>query len=221
MKTTIGPDGKPELHRFSMLDPLGGLPLSKCSAGDTTEMAKQIGIGPTLFLMSTKAYAIFFIFLTILNLPVFMFYSKGNPAYNKNQLIDSFFATLSLGNVGQKNEMCASENMAVPNNVLSSIDGFDYKLNDIMKYSKMTLKCNSGTLGDIKYFGLGTNVKSNCGVLIGKNAKPDEHLLPSCRNNGTKLPVTNETAIELPTPEKVKHYTGDLTLLNCYKDLLV
>jgi hypothetical protein len=126
MKSTISEDGKPELHRFRMCDPLGGLPLAKSSAGETTEMAKQIGIGPTLFLMSTKVLAMFFIFLTILNFPVYMFYSLGNPAYNKAHLIDSFFATLSLGNVGQKNDMCASENMATPLSAYSKLEDFNY-----------------------------------------------------------------------------------------------
>jgi len=40
MKTVIGKDGNPKYRRFKLCDSLGGLPLSKCSAGDTTEMAK-------------------------------------------------------------------------------------------------------------------------------------------------------------------------------------
>ena len=82
-----------------MCDSLGGLPLSKCSAGDTTELAKQIGIGPTLFLMSTKALSAFFFLIAILNVPVMMFYSNGNTEIEINK-VDSFFATFSLGNVG-------------------------------------------------------------------------------------------------------------------------
>jgi len=154
--------------------------------------------------MSTKALAIFFVFLTILNLPVMLFYSKGNPAYSDAQLIDSFFATLSLGNVGQKNEMCASENLAT------------FANNDIDNYSPMKLQCNSGTLGDIIHFGFGAKITSNCGVLIGEHRNPEANLLETCRNNGTEFPIYDDGAYILPSPEVVKNYTGNETLLTCY-----
>jgi len=41
-------------------------------------MAKQIGIGPTMFLMSTKALAWLFLVISIINIPVMLFYSTGN-----------------------------------------------------------------------------------------------------------------------------------------------
>lgn len=43
-----------------------------------TECARQIGLGPTLFLMSTKAMAYLFLVLGILNLPVLFFFYSGN-----------------------------------------------------------------------------------------------------------------------------------------------
>ena len=90
------PDGTVE--QFSINENLGDLPVSKCCRKDTTEMAKQIGIGPALFLMSTKALSYFFLFLTILNIPIFIFFYSGNP--NTAGSFDSIFATFSLGNVG-------------------------------------------------------------------------------------------------------------------------
>ena len=65
---------------FSICDRLGSLkPSIPCCKTDTpTLMARQLGLGPTLFLMSTKAFACLFFFLTILNIPVLMFYATGN-----------------------------------------------------------------------------------------------------------------------------------------------
>lgn len=58
-------------------------------------MAKQVGIGPTMFLLSTKAMSFFFLFLTILNLPVlYVFYngsrvdSEGNGGANVESFTD-------------------------------------------------------------------------------------------------------------------------------------
>lgn len=42
-------------------------------------MARQIGVGPTLFLMTTKAYAQLFFFLSVLYIPLIFLYFVGNP----------------------------------------------------------------------------------------------------------------------------------------------
>ena len=76
------------------------LPVCKCCSKPTTEMAKQIGVGPTLFLMSTKALAWFFLFLTLINIPVLLFYSKGNVNSERSDTGKDVFAYLSLGNIG-------------------------------------------------------------------------------------------------------------------------
>jgi len=41
-------------------------------------MAKEIGLGATMFLISAKSLAWFFIVLTILNVPTYMFYYASN-----------------------------------------------------------------------------------------------------------------------------------------------
>ena len=76
-------DGEaPEIpfKRFSLCDDLGFLApcCSCCSNKKPTKMAQQIGLGPTLFLMSTKAFAWFFLVITIINIPVLMFFGMGN-----------------------------------------------------------------------------------------------------------------------------------------------
>jgi len=87
------------------------LPVGNCCKKDTSELAKQIGIGPTLFLMSTKALAWFFLFLTILNIPVFLYFVKGDQS--STSVIDSMFGRLSLGNVGEGGVACGQANIAM------------------------------------------------------------------------------------------------------------
>jgi hypothetical protein len=46
-----------------------------------TPAAREIGIGPTLFLMTNKAFAYLFLFFVILNVPLFYFYSTGGQVH--------------------------------------------------------------------------------------------------------------------------------------------
>jgi hypothetical protein len=50
--------------------------------------------------MSTKALAWFFLFLTIINIPVLLFYSRGNLNSERSEAGKDIFAYLSLGNIG-------------------------------------------------------------------------------------------------------------------------
>ena len=67
-------------------------------------------LGPSLFLMSTKAFAWFFLAITVLNIPVIAFFASGNQAGDFNSLPD-VFAILSMGNVGQSGFACNSVKM--------------------------------------------------------------------------------------------------------------
>ena len=56
------------------------LPICMCCVNKSkwvTPAAREIGIGPTLFLMTVKAFAYLFLFLVIINIPLFFFYSTG------------------------------------------------------------------------------------------------------------------------------------------------
>ena len=63
-----------------------------------TEAQKRIGLGPSLLLMSTKTLAYLFMFLTILNIPVFFFYWSGNMT--EITAATQSFSKISLGNIG-------------------------------------------------------------------------------------------------------------------------
>jgi hypothetical protein len=45
---------------------------------EVSEMAQAIGIGPTMFLMSTKSLSMFFLLLTLINLSLMFMYSGAN-----------------------------------------------------------------------------------------------------------------------------------------------
>jgi hypothetical protein len=67
-------------------------------------MASEIGLGPTLFLMSTKSLACLFLVITIINLPILIFFYNGTKGESGALLSDgdvtTIFMKLSLGNVG-------------------------------------------------------------------------------------------------------------------------
>ena len=74
--------------KFGICDNLGRYPCpcpcqkTTITSEDITQMGKEIGVGPALFLMTTKTLIWFFILMTILNLPVYLF------LFNSNQTAD-------------------------------------------------------------------------------------------------------------------------------------
>lgn len=63
-------------------------------------MATEIGIGPSLFLLTTRSLIYLFLILTLLNLPVMYFYYHGNVVTEENgQKENSIFIKFSLGNL--------------------------------------------------------------------------------------------------------------------------
>lgn len=55
-------------------------PMLKKQLGDgewVTEAARQIGLGPVLYLFTMKALAYLFLVFGVINIPLYMFYSKG------------------------------------------------------------------------------------------------------------------------------------------------
>ena len=50
-----------------------------------TPVAREIGLGPTLFLMTMKAFAWLFLFFFLCNIPLILFYYKGSEIANKGR----------------------------------------------------------------------------------------------------------------------------------------
>ena len=93
-----------------------------------TPVAKEIGLGATLFLMTQKALFYLFIFLAIINCPLFLFYAAGPSPPNSGFI--PMLGVLSLGNLGTTDFTCNSLNVG------------NYE-------KKFGLMCNYGTMTDI------------------------------------------------------------------------
>ena len=65
-------------RKFGICDELGYYPVCCCKQRPVSQMAKEIGLGPTMFLISAKSLAWFFVVLTILNVPTYMFFYASN-----------------------------------------------------------------------------------------------------------------------------------------------
>ena len=63
---------------FGICEELGYYPVCCCKQKPVSSMAKEIGLGPTMFLISAKSLAWFFVVLTILNVPTYMFFYASN-----------------------------------------------------------------------------------------------------------------------------------------------
>lgn len=141
---------------FGICENLGSLAFFKwcCGLDDTTEMAKQIGIGASLFLMSTKVFAIFFFILFLINIPVMIFYAGGvDHGEQAERSMFDYFSIMSLGNVGSPGYTCGEQNLA--------------KFNIGQKNSMfMELSCGFGTLGPLIDVGLSKDNKNSCKKLL-------------------------------------------------------
>ena len=96
------------------------LPICMCCVNRSkwvTPAAREIGIGPTLFLMTVKAFAYLFLVLTIINIPLFFFYSSGggvatDPDEPQSTSFTDVFGIMSLGNLGVSDYTCSNLNIA-------------------------------------------------------------------------------------------------------------
>ena len=106
------PRDKVENEVFKYTEPLGYLPFMECCVSEPTQLAKELGVGPTLFLMSTRAMAGLFFILTLVNIPLFGYYYAGTKSSEgqvgvKGDSFDDYFALLSLGNAGTSGQTCS------------------------------------------------------------------------------------------------------------------
>lgn len=63
--------------------------------------------------MSTKALAVFFFCLFVLNIPVLLFYASGVDHHVKAEIsLFDYFSIFSLGNVGSPGYTCGDQNLA-------------------------------------------------------------------------------------------------------------
>jgi len=80
-----------------------------------TYMAKEIGLGPSLFLITTKELLKLFLVLSLINIPTLLFIYE----YNDYASIDTFnfFTMFSLGNMAENGKVCSIVNLAQENKI--------------------------------------------------------------------------------------------------------
>jgi hypothetical protein len=77
-----------EFESFSFREPLGNYYVPLCQNKDKFEiskLARELGVGPSMFLISIKKLALFFFIMTIINIPVYVF------LYGRNNILKSNF----------------------------------------------------------------------------------------------------------------------------------
>ena len=91
---------------------------------------KDIGIGPTMYLMFLKSLRNMFIVLSVINLPIILIYASGEGSKSYRG-IDKFFGQMTLGNLGE-----------------NQLAGFRFQIMNKNSIEKGTLElqCSSGEL---------------------------------------------------------------------------
>lgn len=102
--------------------------------------------------MSTKAVAWLFFFLSILNIPVFIFFYESNDAEIISVPMD-YFAKLSLGNIGQAENACNQMNYATDREI------------------SFTCSSSFAKLSDLKYLGVVKKSKTTCKKVLLEESK--------------------------------------------------
>jgi len=100
-----------------------------------TPCAKEIGLGPSLFLMTQRAFFWLFLFFAIINIPLFLFYVAGNGTESTGGNFVTMFGKMALGNIGTSGMTCASVNAG-------------------QNEKKFDLQCQYGTMRQFFEFGL-------------------------------------------------------------------
>jgi len=168
-------DANNDSEPFGLCASVGSLPWLCCRSSDDriSAMSQEIGVGPTLFLMSAKSLAILFFVLTIINIPCYVFYFGSSADSASIKTPQDLFNALSLGNIGQAAHACDVVNWAQDQTV--------------------SLSCNVGTLTSIRYMGITKTDDQTCTSLL--NAKSvDASLVAGCYTDADASGTAVQTA---------------------------
>jgi hypothetical protein len=129
-----------------MCETLGDYEGVCCSEEHIQPLAKEIGLGPSLYLITIRKLTCFFLMISLLNLPVYLFLWFSNDTIPTT--MGDLMARLSLGSISQDTTKCSSMNYA----------------------SSTTLKIQCpnkfGRLQNLTYLGIGKDDNTNCPSLL-------------------------------------------------------
>lgn len=115
-----------------------------------------------MFLLSTKALAWFFLVLSILNIPIYVFYSQGDKKLDGTLLSsENAFSMLSLGNIGSNAHGCGNVNLKTSN-------------------STFYFYCKTGKLGSLMDVGLAKKDAFTCSSAMQKASDFDTEIEETC-----------------------------------------
>lgn len=95
--------------RFGICDDLGDY-AGCCGSGNIKPMAKEIGLGPSLFLITVRKLTCFFFLVSVINIPIYMFLWFSDDTFPIT--VGDYLGKLSLGSITQSKAMCNSNNYA-------------------------------------------------------------------------------------------------------------
>ena len=73
------------------------------SKKEITPVLKEIGIGPSMYLLFIKGLRNLFLILTIINIPILYLYASGHGASKLKETTDVLFGSYNNGNLGYDN----------------------------------------------------------------------------------------------------------------------
>ena len=111
---------------------------------DIPDFIRDIGLGPSLYLLTLKALCKIFLSLTILNLPAFYFFYCGTESKNRDlSSMSQFFAQFAMGNLGEQGLTCSTLHLG-------------------QNSQELELQCTSGVLSHVVSYGLKREVDQTC-----------------------------------------------------------
>lgn len=126
-----------------------------CCRSKVSELSQEINIGPTMFLMSTKQLMKFFFFLTVINLPLYLFFWQSTEHDSHSHDINFIFAHLGIGALGERQNACGYANVATQKNI--------------------TIKCahKMGKIDNLLMVGLSKNDSTTCSAISDNTYRTD------------------------------------------------
>ena len=72
-------------------------------AAEIPEMMRDLGLGPSMYLLFLKGLRNLFFILTLINIPIILIYSSGDVAKSYDWGAAKIFGSLNIGNLGEDN----------------------------------------------------------------------------------------------------------------------
>lgn len=154
-------------EKFGVCDNLNRFNFCSCfkdKKEKISDLSKGIGLGPSLFLMATRALGTFFFIMTLVNIPVYLFFYNASEWEAHSP--QDYFAKMSIGNMGAVVKSCGSSNLAF----LDDVDGGPRQIK---------LQCEQGVLEDLQMFGLAKDDASTCSAIPGAKDK-EKYFIKAC-----------------------------------------